>query len=83
MIQRGHNRQACWCDYEDYRAYLGWLEQYAEESERAIHAYTLMTSHMRLLMTSPISRGAGERIERLGQRYVQSVNRTYRRSGTL
>ena len=68
VIQRGNNRQARLLKAEDYRAYPSRLEQYAEEGEHAVHAYVLMTNHVHLLMTSPTSRGEGERIERLGQR---------------
>ena len=83
LIQRGNNRQPCFFADEDYGAYLGWLEEYAQESGCAIHAYVLMTNHVHLLMTPRTSGGAGELMKRLGQRYVQYVNRTYRRSGTL
>jgi putative transposase len=83
LIQRGTNRQACFFADEDYLAYLGWLEEYALEGDCAIHAYVLMTNHVHLLMTPPTSGGAGELMKRLGQRYVQYVNRTYRCSGTL
>jgi hypothetical protein len=30
LIQRGNNRQACFFADDDYRAYLGWLEEYAQ-----------------------------------------------------
>jgi putative transposase len=42
-----------------------------------------MTNHVHLLITPHTSSGAGDMMKRLGQRYVQYVNRTYRRSGTL
>jgi putative transposase len=83
LIQRGNNRQACFFADEDYLAYLGWLEGYVREGDCAIHAYVLMTNHVHLLLTPQTSRGAGELMKRLGQRYVQYINRTYRRSGTL
>lgn len=83
MIQRGHNRQACFFAEEDYRSYLGWLESYAREGGCAVHAYVLMTNHVHLLLTPETSTGAGELMKRLGQRYVQYVNRRYGRSGTL
>ena len=83
LIQRGNNRQACFFCDEDYRSYLGWLEEYARESGCAIHAFVLMTNHVHLLMTPRTSSGASELMKRLGQRYVQYVNRTYRRSGTF
>lgn len=83
LIQRGNNRQACFYAEDDYRFYLKWLHTYARETRCAVHAYVLMTNHVHLLLTSPTVGGAGEMMKRLGQRYVQYVNRTYRRSGTL
>jgi putative transposase len=42
-----------------------------------------MTNHVHLLMTPKQADGPSRVMKRLGQRYVQYVNRTYRRSGTL
>ena len=83
IIQRGNNRQACFHADEDYRAYLNWLAEYAREGDCAIHAYVLMTNHVHLLLTPHDTGSAGNLMKRLGQRYVQYVNRTYRRTGTL
>jgi len=83
LIQRGNNRQACFFTPEDYQVYLVWLEECAQESDCAIHAYVLMTNHVHILLTPQTASGAGELMKRLGQRYVQYINRTYRRSGTL
>jgi putative transposase len=83
LIQRGNNRQACfYCD-EDYQSYLEWLRNYAHDSGCAIHAYVLMTNHVHVLMTPINKNSAGELMKHLGQRYVQYINRTYKRSGTL
>ena len=38
---------------------------------------------MHLLISSDDPNGAGQLMKALGQRYVQYMNRTYRRSGTL
>ena len=83
IIQRGNNRQACFYADEDYLAYLGWLGEYAKKSRCTVHAYVLMTNHVHLLVTPQDKYGTGELMKRLGQRYVQYINRTYRRSGTL
>ncbi len=83
IIQRGNNRQACFYADEDFRRYLDWLEEYAAKSLCRIHAYVLMTNHVHLLLTAEESHGAGALMKALGQRYVQYINRTYRRSGTL
>lgn len=83
IIQRGNNRQACFFADEDYQLYLQWLREYSEKTECQVHAYVLMTNHVHLLLSSTKSDGAGSLMKALGQRYVQYVNRTYRRSGTL
>ena len=83
IIQRGNNRQACFYSDDDRRLYLKWLAEYAHASGCAIHAYVLMTNHVHLLLTPAAADSAGQLMKRLGQRYVQYVNRTYRRSGTL
>lgn len=83
IIQRGNNRAACFFADEDYRFYLHWLRLNAENYGCAIHAYVLMTNHVHLLLT-PQEVGAASRLMQcLGRRYVQYVNRAYRRSGTL
>ncbi len=83
LIQRGNNRQVCFVAEEDYRFYLDWLKAYANKTGCRIHAYVLMTNHVHLLVSSPTIDGLGAMMKALGQRYVQYVNRTYRRSGTL
>jgi putative transposase len=82
-IQRGNNRQACFYANDDYPVYLKWLRTYAGETECAVHASVLMTNHVHLLLSSATAVGVGAMMKRLGQRYVQYINRTYRRSGTL
>lgn len=83
VIQRGNNRQACFYTEEDYRFYLEWLTTYSKKTRCQVHAYVLMTNHVHLLLSSERSGGAGALMKALGQRYVQYVNRQYRRSGTL
>ena len=51
LIQRGNNRQACFCAEEDYSAYRSWLGEYAKKFGMAIHAYVLMTNHVHILAT--------------------------------
>ncbi len=83
IIQRGNNRQACFFTDEDYLFYLEWLEEYAKSAECSVHAYVLMTNHVHILLTPRNSDSAGNLMKRLGQRYVQYINRSYKRSGTL
>jgi len=83
LIQRGNNRQACFIADEDYRCYLDWLAEYAGKAGCRIHAYVLMSNHVHLLVSATQGDAPGEMMKALGQRYVQYVNRTYQRSGTL
>lgn len=83
IIQRGNNQQACFYADEDYQFYLDWLREHAGRSGCRIHAYVLMTNHVHLLISSPRPEASGALMKALGQRYVQYINRTYRRSGTL
>lgn len=83
IIQRGNNRSACFYADEDYLRYLDTLKELAIKHECAVHAYVLMTNHVHLLLTPKGPMSAGLLMKNLGQRYVQYVNRSYRRSGTL
>ena len=83
LIQRGNNRQACFFAEEDYRFYLACLAEYAGKAGCHLHAYVLMTNHVHLLISADSAAAPGALMKALGQRYVQYVNRVYRRSGTL
>ena len=83
LIQRGNNRQPCFFADEDYRRYLDWLAEYAAKTRCRVHAYVLMTNHVHLLLSADRADAGGALMKSLGQRYVQYVNRVYRRSGTL
>ena len=54
IVQRGHNRSACfYCD-EDRALYLAQLRELATKFECAVHAHCLMTNHVHLLLTSVV-----------------------------
>jgi putative transposase len=83
VIQRGVNRAACFFADDDYALYLDTLAGIAAAEGIAVHAYVLMTNHVHLLATPQTPGGLSTLMKRLGQRYVQTVNRVYRRTGTL
>jgi len=83
VIQRGNNRQACFYADDDYLFYLDHLAEQAKQAGCAIHTFCLMTNHVHLLLTPERADSVGLMMKGLGQRYVQYINRTYRRSGTL
>jgi len=83
IIQRGNNRAVCFYAEEDYRRYLDELTELSRRFGCAVHAYALMTNHVHLLLTPEQSDSAALLMKHLGQRYVQYINRSYRRTGTL
>ena len=83
IVQRGHNRQACFFRDEDYNSYLHWLTEALGEADCALHAYVLMTNHVHLLLTPSKAAAVPTLLISLGRRYVQYINRSYRRTGTL
>jgi putative transposase len=83
LIQRGNNRGACFFAEDDYQFYLDQLGEACKKYAVELHAYVLMTNHVHLLMTPTEAEGPSQVMKHLGQRYVQYVNRTYRRTGTL
>lgn len=83
VIQRGNNRQECFCAESDYRFYLDKLRSASAKHGCEIHAYVLMTNHVHLLVTPRQPEGIGKMMQTLGRYYVQYYNYCYRRTGTL
>ena len=83
IVQRGHNREPCFFCDDDYRSYLHWLGEALTKEHCALHAYVLMTNHAHLLLTPQRAATVPRLIIALGRRYVQYINVTYRRTGTL
>ena len=83
IVQRGHNKEPCFFAEEDYASYLHWLGEALSEAECKLHAYVLMTNHVHLLLTPKKAEAVQKLIISLGRRYVQYINRSYRRTGTL
>ncbi len=83
VIQRGVDRQPAFFSDDDSRFYLDWLGEYARKRDIALHAYCLMTNHVHLLLSAPSAGALGGLMQDMGRRYVQYVNRSYRRSGGL
>ena len=81
VIQRGVDRQPVFFSDEDCQFYLDWLGEYLQKRHIELHAYCLMTNHVHLLLSSPSTDALGGLMQDLGRRYVQYINRTYRRSG--
>jgi putative transposase len=82
-ILRGIDRAVIFFHDSDYRVLLDMLAERAAAESVRIHANVLMTNHLHLLMTPETERGPLSLMKGLGQRYVQHINRTDRRTGTL
>ena len=83
VILRGIDRTAIFFDDSDYRLFLDYLSGAADVESVGVHAYVLMTNHVHLLMTAEDAAGIPQVMKRLGQRYVQHINRRYQRTGGL
>ena len=83
VILRGIDRSAVFFEDDDNGFFLDCLRTAAVQESVAVHAYVLMTNHVHLLMTADTDHGVATTMKRLGQRYVQHVNRRYRRTGGL
>lgn len=83
IIQRGNNRSACFHRDADYLVYLDHLAELSRRHACEIHAYCLMTNHVHLLATPRAANACALLMKNLGQRYVQYVNRSRERTGTL
>ena len=83
VIQRGNNREACFYDEADYKAYLSFLKDAAVKYDVAIHAFVLMTNHVHLLVTPSSEQSVSRMMQAQGRKYVQYFNFTYSRTGTL
>lgn len=83
IVQRGINRGVYFFADEDYHCTLHWLTKSAADWRCAIHAYDLMTNHVHLLVTPETPDGPARLMQSIGRRYVQYINRSYKRSGSL
>ena len=83
IVQRGHNRAACFRRDSDYLLYLLHLRELSEKHGCQVHAYCLMTNHVHILLTPATADACTLLMRDLGQRYVQHFNRRYGRTGTL
>jgi putative transposase len=83
VIQRGNNRSPLFFAPKDYQFFLECLRDGSARCACAIHAYVLMTNHLHLLVTPQERDGISKLMQSVGRRYVQYINVTYRRSGTL
>ncbi len=83
IVQRGNNRSACFFSNDDYLIYKEFLSEGLKRYGGQLHAYCLMTNHVHLLITPCEKETISLVVQHVGRQYVQYINRTYHRSGTL
>lgn len=83
IVQRGNDRRACFFESENYQFYLDCIEQACQRYDVSLHAYVLMTNHVHLLMSPSDTTGVSRVMQLVGNRYVQYINKKYKKTGTL
>ena len=83
VMQRGHNKRACFVEERDYVLYLALLEEAAALHGCEVHAYVAMTNHVHLVVTPETMHGLSRALKRVGERYAAHFNRSYGLSGAI
>ena len=83
VIVRGNDRSEIFRADADYGFYLEKLKAACDKHGCQLHAYTLMTNHVHLLVTPETEQSLAKALQMLGRYYVQYFNLSYRRAGTL
>jgi putative transposase len=83
IVQRGHDRNDCFFEEADYRAYLDALRKHAPQFDCSVHAYCLMTNHVHLLLTPHKPTSCAQLMKHVAQRYSKRWNARRGRTGTL
>ena len=83
VVQRGNNRQVCFADEPDIKAFANWLREGADRYGCSIHAWVFMTNHVHILLTPHGKRSVSNCMQFLGRHYVRYFNFRYERTGTL
>ena len=83
VIQRGHNRQACFHDVSDRATYYMYLTRYSAAFCVDVHAWVLMNNHVHLLVTPNARNAVMPFITALSRGYAQYFNAKHGRTGNL
>jgi len=82
IVLRGDNRAPCFFAEEDYFTLLHWLGESLRDSGIALHAHAPMTNRVHLRLTPQHAKDVPALMISLGRRFVQYIDKTYRRTGT-
>ena len=83
VLQRGHNNTPVFRNPNDYRMYLEYMEESAEETQCAVHTYALLSNHVLVLCTPQRPDGVSKMMQAIGRRYAYAFNHTHQRTGAL
>lgn len=83
VMQRGINCEACFFTEQDYQHYLRELRDASLRTGCHIHAYTLMTNHVHLLVTPCVKHGVSHLMQSVGRRYTRYIHTTYGRTDSF
>lgn len=83
VLQAGHNGQAVFLDAVDRAAYRSALKSAAAETGVRVHAYSLDSGRVLLLVTPAQAQGLSRMMQRVGRVYTAAFNRRHLRSGTI
>ena len=67
----------------DFLRFRSVLHEASRRFSCAIHAYTLMSNHVHVLLTPEDEQGPARLMQAIGPKYVRYVNARYARTGTL
>ncbi len=83
VIQRTNRGERVLADAEDNRAYLAHLREAATAANVAVHAFVLLPTQVRLLVTPGKASALGTMLQAAGRRFVAAYNRHHARTGPL
>ena len=82
IIHRGRSGMPAFRDAADLHSYVGALAEAARVAQVAVHAYALLPTEVRLLVSPENERSLATLMQAAGRRYVRNFNQKYVCSGT-
>ena len=83
IVQRGQSDERVFFEDRDYQAFLDWLAEGAARYDCAIHAYSLMPSHIHILATPKATQGVSRMMQFVVGSYVSYINQLCGTSGSI
>ena len=83
IILRGNNRSAIFHNDGDRRFFIECLKGTKGKTKSRMYSYCFMSNHVHLLIEPSTEQGLSNMVQSLGRRYVQYINKKYKRTGTL